>query len=91
MTTRLIEFPTHLSQEAIPDFLRAEYPIHIQANIEFTQIKDACAWCVEEFGPSARVVHRPPMLYTANQWANFSRHYFFKDPDLAVMFKMVWG
>lgn len=93
MTTRLVEAGriNDLSRPEIRAMFMAEYPFLVTVKGGFPELKEISDWCREQYGPSARVVHNPVFLYTGNHWANYARHYFFKDPDHAVMFRMVWG
>lgn len=86
-----------MKNEEIHNFVIQHYPLMIELPTK-TSVTPAYEWCREQYGLSGNLIR----MTNDDGWLDFAIDdgfdwvynwfwFYFKDPDQAVMFKMVWG
>lgn len=68
------------------------FPHKVFVPPEGKNAEDVDKWCVEMVGVCARMPNDPVLfIETDGDWCYFAWHWYFKDPDHATCFRMVFG
>lgn len=79
--------------EGVSEIINDHFPHGMLIRVR-REYRDAADWCAENAGTCARIkndVQSVVMLDTERDWCFFGPWFFFKDPDVLVCFKTVFG